>query len=395
MPRIAIFTDNDFRKTNGLTTTLKAVLRFSTEFEVRVFTAEDEPVDRPGYLAIPGPGTGLPWYPEMRVYWPRVRRFTEAVREFAPDVIHVTTPGPIGVTGRIIARRLGIPLVGSYHTNFGDYVVKYSRSRHLGRVVDGFMRWLYAPCDPIFVPSGATASLLTCRGYDPNRLCVWGRGVDTDRFSPARRSTALRESWQVPDETSVFLYAGRVSSEKGLDLMAPLRARLDGARVRHRFVFVGDGPMRAALERACPDAVFPGSLPHDEVGLAMASADAFIFPSATDTLGNVVLEALASGLPAIVTDQGGPRSHVRPGETGFVCPADSVEAFADATTVLARDPALRRAMSAHARAYALTQSWIASLKPLHDGWRSAMPSSGTEADQSPSTRRRTAATGPV
>ena len=370
--RVALFTDNDFGKVNGVTTTLKAVLQYAPpEVQPRIYTAADAGLYSPQYFAAESWGVGLPWYREMRVYWPRLAAFARALAADGTRVIHLTTPGPIGLAGRWLGHRLGLPQVGSYHTHLGEYVQKYSGSRRLGQVLERYMRWLYANCDPVLVPSRATASLLVRNGYGRSRIAFWARGVDVCRFSPARASRRLRDAWHVDGRRPAILYAGRLSSEKGLAIIEPLQSWLRQHRLAHRFIFVGDGPMRKELQERCPDGLFTGLMPHDDVAVAMASADLFLFPSTTDSHGNVVLEAQASGLPVLVSDRGGPREHMVPGQTGFVCAAHDVEAFGRQIAVLLRDAGLRRAHSEAARRYAETRDWPTSLQPLVRAWMKA------------------------
>jgi glycosyltransferase involved in cell wall biosynthesis len=354
-----------------VTTALRAVLEFPGGAEPRIYTAADRPASTPSYLAVRSAGMGLPWYREMRVYLPRLSAFAAALRHDGIDVVHVTTPGPVGLAGRWLATRLGLPLVGSYHTHLGDYATAYSGSARLGRALDRYMRWCYSACDPTFVPSEATRDLLVDRGYPPSRLAIWSRGVDARKFSPARASQSWRDMWHVDASRPAILYVGRLSREKGLDLIGPIRHRLRRHGVDHQFVFVGDGPMRPALAALCPDGVFLGTLPHDRVAVAMASSDLFLFPSTTDTLGNVVLEAQASGLPVIVSDQGGPSQQVLPNVSGVVCPARDDRAFSAAILRLIRAPEERMAMSRAARAYADTRDWPRALEPLLSAWACA------------------------
>lgn len=371
MTRVAIFTDNDFDKVNGVTTTLKAVLRFAPPSTARIYTAAELGVDTPSYFATRSIGLGLPFYREMRVYWPRVRAFARELRRSRTDVIHVTTPGPVGLAGRWLASHLGLPLVGSYHTEFGRYTTLLSGSRRLGGALERYVRGFYASCDPLLVPSEATRSLLTSRGYRSDRMTIWSRGVDVDQFSPARASLTMRNDWHVDHRRPAILYAGRLSHEKGLAIVEPVRRALLRHGLEHRFVFVGNGPMRAELEALCPDALFLGTLSHDRVATAMASADLFFFPSTTDTLGNVVLEAQAAGLPVVVSDQGGPRQQIVVGESGLVCRAGDVEGFTRALVALLRDVPRRREMSIQARAYACRRDWPASIVPLVSAWEGA------------------------
>lgn len=372
MASIAIITDNDFNKVTGVTTTLKAVLRHAPpDLRLRVYTAADLAVDEPDYCAMASWGVGLPWYPQMRIYWPHVRRLRRRLAGDGADVLHITTPGPIALAARWLWRRTRRPMVGSYHTHLGDYVTTYSGSDALGRGLEAYMRWLYAPCDAVLVPSTATLERLETHGYRRDQLQVWSRGVDTDCFRPSGRSGALRASWQGVDRRMVILYAGRLSLEKGLALFAPLAASLALRRIAHRFVFVGDGPMRPVLAAAHPDAVFLGNVPHAKVAEAMASSDVFLFPSATDSLGNVVLEAQACGAPVLVTDQGGPQEHMVPGVTGWVCRAGDADAFARRLAAWRHDDNGRRVMGEAGHVYAGTRSWSGALEPLYEAWRTA------------------------
>ncbi len=372
MTNIAIITDNDFDKVNGVTTTLKAVLRHApADLQVRVYTMADLAVDQPDYCAMASWGVGLPWYPEMRIYWPRIQQLRRRLQADGAQVLHLTTPGPMGLAARWVWRRGGLPMVGSYHTHLGDYVATFSGSVALGRGLEAYTRWLYEPCQRVLVPSSATQTRLQATGYRREQLQVWSRGVDTGCFQPLARSTALRESWRVGDNRPAILYAGRLSSEKGLALVGPIQQALLRRRLAHRFVFAGDGPMRSTLAAMCPDAVFLGSISHARVAQAMASADVFMFPSATDSLGNVVLEAQASGLPVLVTDKGGPREHMVHGQTGWVCPSGSAEAFVDRLAAWLLDAASRRAMGKAGVAYASARNWPAALVPLYRAWRDA------------------------
>ena len=372
--RVAVFTDNDFTKVNGVTTTLSALLRHAPPgVEPCVYTHSDEAVERTGYVAMPAPGVGLPFYREMRVYLPRLRALGARVRADGAQLIHLTTPGPVGLAALHVAATLGLPLIGSFHTDLGRYVGILSGSARLEQWLGLYMRWLYGRCERIFVPSSATRAMLAEDGIEPSRIALWVRGVDAETFSPRRRSTALRREWQVgagaPGAPLALLYAGRVSEEKGLALLPEVAARLRRAGVAHRWIVVGDGGWRPELERRLPDATFTGTLAHRDVARSMASADVFVFPSCTDTAGNVVLEAQACGLPVVVSDQGGPRENMQPGVTGRVCRGGDAGDVAHALVDLASGPARRSAMSAAARRYASSRRWERAFAPLYDAYR--------------------------
>lgn len=372
MTRVAIFTDNDFGKVNGVTTTLRAVLAHQPhDLSVRVYTAADRGSERDDYFAARSIGTGLPWYSQMKIYWPRHGVLSREMRRVGADVVHLTTPGPVGLAARFLAASRRLPMVGSFHTNLGEYAGILSGSAALKAAMDRYMRWLYRPCATVLAPSAATATELAAGGYRPEALSVWSRGVDTSAFSPERRSMELRFRWGVASRTPVVLYAGRLSREKGLGLLPQILGSLRDAATRYRLVFAGTGPMLEELRQQFPTAMFLGEVRHEEMGAIMASADILLFPSATDTFGNVVLEAQASGLPVIVSDRGGPREAMVSGQTGIVCRAGCVTDFADAVATLVTNLGHRRELSADARAYALTRSWNLSLQPLFDAWRGA------------------------
>ncbi len=192
-----------------------------------------------------------------------------------------------------------------------------------------------------------------------------GRAVSIRHsFRPARRSAALRETWHVSDRRPALLYVGRVSREKGLLHLPAISDRLHERGLEHRCIIVGDGPLLPALRQALPDAVFTGSLSRAAVAEAFASADCFVFPSSTDTAGNVVLEAQASGLPVIVSGSGGPRENMVAGCTGAVCHRDDPQDWADAIAGVVAQP-MRAKLALSARQYALTRTWERALDPLY------------------------------
>jgi glycosyltransferase involved in cell wall biosynthesis len=363
---VAIFTDNDFGKVNGVTTTLAAALEYAPDdMNLRVYTCDDAGAETGDYLALAAFGVGIPFYREMKMYLPPLRRFLRHAAADAVDV-HLTTPGPVGLAALWVANRLGIPTVGSFHTDLTKYTQILSGSSGLARFMEWYMQWLYGHCETILAPSDSTRDMLVHAGLDRSRIDIWRRGVSTVRFDPAKRSAALRERWGVSDDRPAIIYVGRVSREKGLQMLKPFSQFLAFAGVSHRLVVVGDGPMRAELQESCPDAVFTGTLRQDEVAVAMASADIMVFPSKTDTAGNVVLEAQASGLPVLVSDEGGPRENLRPAESGFVCSefSDFVRRAGD----LLRHARKRREMGAAARDYAMTRRWESALEPLYHSY---------------------------
>ena len=372
--RVAIFTDNDFDKVNGVTTTLKAVLRYAPDgIEPRIYTAADVGVENRDYLALQSFGVPIPFYGEMKIYVPRVAAYVRRARADRIDVIHLTTPGPIGLAAMRVARLLNLPMVGSFHTDLAAYTRILSGSQRLESFMREFMRWPYGRCARVLVPSEDTRRLLDER-HDGNhqgeaRVSIWRRGVDCDEFHPSRRSAALRRSWRVSRAIPAVLYVGRVSKEKELDLLPQIQECLRQAGVLHRFIVVGTGPMLPELKARMHDTVFTGSLGRAEVAEAFASADVFLFPSRTDTAGNVVLEAQASGLPVLVADAGGPRENIVDGQTGEVVQGSTPSLWAARLGALLRDEGQRATMSRAARGYGEARSWDAALEPLYRTYR--------------------------
>lgn len=377
--RVAVFTDNDFEKVNGVTTALSAMLaRVPDDLSVRVYTASRLGADHPDYLALASWGVAIPYYGEMRMYWPPYRRLVRRLRADGVQLIHLTTPGPLGIAAVLAARHLGLPLVGSFHTDLAQYTTLLSGRPALGAFMRHYMRWLYQPCRRVLTPSAATRELLIAAGMPATQLAVWGRGVDTDLFNPDRRSAWRRAGWRADDTRPVLLYVGRVSEEKGVRQLPRLHDALQRLGHAHRLVIIGDGPLRAEIARLCPEAVCAGTVGKQELADVYASADIFVFPSTTDTAGNVVLEAQASGLPVVVSNVGGPQEQMRAGDTGLVCGGDPAE-WTRAVAGLLDDAATRRAMGRAARGFAMHRTWQVALRPLFDTYRTIGAAAVTRA----------------
>jgi glycosyltransferase involved in cell wall biosynthesis len=370
---VAIFTDNDFDKINGVTTTLTAALRYAPPaVRPRVYTAATLPVDTPQYLALRSAGVPIPFYSEMRMFVPRLLEYVDRARKDRIDVVHLTTPGPIGLAALFVSWRLGLPMIGSFHTDLAAYTRVLSGSARLGGLMREYMRWPYGKCSRILVPSEHTRHTLIDAKFTPSKLQVWPRGVDTALFTPAKRSKALRDVWHVSDRRPALLYVGRVSREKGLGLLLPLRDRLHRIGFEHRFVIAGQGPFEDELRREMPEAVFTGPLSRDAVAEVFASADLFVFPSRTDTAGNVVLEAQASGLPVVIAGEGGAREQMVNGLTGIVCHRDEAEEWAAAVVDLMHGSS-RGTVARAARHYAEGRTWELALQPLYRAYLDAAP----------------------
>ena len=283
----------------------------------------------------------LPTYESLDLRFPLPTDVLARVEAQRPDVIHVATPGPVGLCGLVAARLLGIPLVGSYHTELGPYALHLTRDLLVAEAADVYVDWFYSQCATVLAPTRQVADALTARGLP--EVGVWGRGVDCELFRPERRDDALRA--RLLDGADVLvLSVGRVSHEKRLGVLLDAYARVSRARGDVRLVVVGDGPARRELERTAPaGTVFAGEARGEQLAELFASADVFCFPSTTDTFGQVILEAGASGLPVVAAAAGGALELVADGKTGLLVAPDDAGALAAALLDLAGDPARRTA----------------------------------------------------
>ncbi len=358
--RVAIFAEAFLPKVDGVSKTAYITLRHlqQTGREVLVFAPDIAPHAIGETRVIPLPSLGMPSVPETRLALPHPM-VAQALAEFKPDLIHLFSPAVVSVSGMIVGRQLGVPVVANYQTDLPGYTEYYGYSlfRH---VVRDWLRFIHNGCHLTLVPSNWTLRELRAAGY--HRMRRWGRGVNRQRFNPGRRTDAMRARLLGgrPADSLLCLYVGRLAHEKRVDLLLDV-ARLPGVAL----TIIGDGGQRSELEAlfAGTGTVFTGYLYGDELAEAYASADAFFFPGDRETFGQVVQEALASGLPAVIINQGGITDLVTSGVNGYVCPPDR-RAFAAAARRLRDDPDLRRRMSTAAAQSPHLQPWEALMAQL-------------------------------
>jgi glycosyltransferase involved in cell wall biosynthesis len=323
----------------------------------------------------------LPFYAGLRVGVPSLHAAVEALAEGRYDIVHLCSPGPAGVAAALIARIMELPLMGSYHTELGVYAELRSGDARLRAGMDAALAALYGQCEIVLSPSESADESLRALGIPGERVRRWERGVDASRFDPA-----LRDPASLPGELSV-LYAGRLTTEKGVDLLADAFLTAQAADPRLHLVLAGGGPEEDALRaRLGSSATFLGWLDGERLARVYASADIFLFASRTDTFGQVLLEAQASGLPVVAVAEGGPRSLIEDGRTGRLCPPDA-RALATAVCELASSPVLRRRLAEGGLAAVRARTWERALGQLAAGYGAALeawPLSGAVA-------RRTAA----
>jgi glycosyltransferase involved in cell wall biosynthesis len=354
--KVALFTDT-LNEINGVAITIRRILETARtkglEFQV-VTCTEGEALDMEGVVNFNPVGSfSLPEYPDLKMNFPPLLDLMQHVEREGITRIHISTPGTVGLAGLLVSKLMSIPVSGTYHTDIPRYVQKLTDDSFMEDAAWSFMIWFYGQMDEVTVPSSSTRRQLVERGLDGSRIKPLPRWVDTHLFHPSRRDCTLRQRLGGGGST-IFLYVGRISREKNLPLLAQAFKNLAGRSCR--LVLVGDGPYREEMEEALRDypALFTGFKSGQELLQLYASADVFVFPSATDTFGNVVLEAQASGLPVIVTDEGGPHEIMIPGETGIMVKAGSVPALAEAMSAFLDEPEKIRELGRRAREY--TQS---------------------------------------
>jgi glycosyltransferase involved in cell wall biosynthesis/predicted metal-dependent phosphoesterase TrpH len=362
-PRALLFTDT-FAEVNGVAGTMRMLASAADEgaYPGLVVTAAHED-GAPGTIALPPDWSlPLPSYEAIDLRFPLPTDVLACIEEHRPDVVHVATPGPVGFCGLAVARLLGIPVVGSYHTELGPYALHLTRDLLVAETTQVYVDWFYARCATVLAPTRGVADGLASRGMPD--VGVWGRGVDTDLFSPERRDDDLRA--RVLDEGGLaILYVGRLSHEKRIGVLLDAFARVSRARPEARLVVVGEGPARREFERTAPaGTVFPGEVRGLELAAYYASADVFCFPSTTDTFGQVLLEAGASGLPVVAAAAGGAQELVQHGQTGLLVQPEEPGLLAAALLELAESPARRQALGAAGLAAARARTWEAAIAEL-------------------------------
>lgn len=299
-------------------------------------------------------GAPLPRYPGLRFGFPATRKLTSAWRDATPDAIYVATEGPLGWSALRAARRLGIPAATGFHTRFDEYMRNYGAA-FLQQTALHWMRRFHNKGAATLVPTRELAQFLESQRFD--NVVRLPRAVDTVMFDPSERDDALRQSWGVGPDGLAVIYLGRIAPEKNLDLAVRAFRELQKTQPNARFVWVGDGPSREKLAQEHPDFVFCGVQRGPSVARHFASGDLFVFPSLSETFGNVTLEAMASGLPTVAFDYGAAREYLRDGVHGAAIRDGDDSGFVRACVDIANDSAKRRAMGAAAR------QAVAALRP--------------------------------
>jgi phosphatidylinositol alpha 1,6-mannosyltransferase len=302
------------------------------------------------------PSVPIPLYPDYKLgfFTDETRRQLDA---FAPDIIHISTPDIIGRKFLLYAKKRSIPAGSAYHTDFPSYL-QYYRLGFAEPALWKYLVWFYNACDIVLAPNAGVQKKLRDRAI--NNVEIWSRGIDKELFDPSRRSSELRRKWNAEGRT-VFVYAGRFVLYKDIEIVMQVYERFarEGLGDRARFVMIGSGPNEEDMRQRMPEAVFTGYLTGIELPVAYASGDVFLFPSTTEAFCNVALEALASGLPSVVSDIGGCSELVEKSGGGVVLRAGDADVFFSSCLDFLDDSEMYRDMRAKGLSFAETKSWSA------------------------------------
>ena len=358
--RVGIVTETYGPEVNGVAMTVGRLVEglLARGHSVQLIRPRQHPRDDPhrdGPLDVwPVAGAAIPFYRDLRIGFPAGRLLLERWRQAPPDVVHIVTEGPLGHSALAVARRLRLRVFSGFHTNFHAYSRHYGMGL-LARSIVAYLRRFHNRTDCTLVPTEELATELRTLGF--HRLRVLARGVDTRLFDPAHRDPALRRSWGASPSDPVALYVGRLAAEKNLQLVLAAYRALRTIRPATRLVLVGDGPLAARLQARHPEIVFPGMRIGADLAAHYASADLFLFPSLTETFGNVTLEAMASGLAVVAFDYAAAHRHIVHDQSGLLAPCDDSAAFIKSASRLAGDSALRWTLGQAARQAVLAFDW--------------------------------------
>ncbi|WP_263784747.1 glycosyltransferase family 4 protein [Salinibacter grassmerensis] len=383
--RIALFAGAYTHIADGVSLTLNRLVRHLEQqgAEVRVFapTVDDPAIEDHAGTLTSVPSLPVPGRSEYRLSLGLTPSVQDALDDFAPTLYHIATPDLLGHNALQHAQDTGTPVVASYHTHFSSYL-KYYHLDLLETPVWSYLRSFYNQCRQVYVPTHAMAEVLRGHGIDSD-LRLWPRGVNTDRFAPGHRSGGWRRAHGIGDDEAVVAFVSRLVWEKGLDVYADVIDRLERQDVPHHSLVVGDGPAREELEARLPNTTFTGFLDGTDLAEAYASSDVFLFPSDTETFGNVTLEAMASGLPTVCADAAGSRDLVNDGTTGRLCSPGRVDAFTEAARTLIVDDVRRDRMGTAARKRAQDFTWPAVLNRMSRYYDEVLPHHPSPSPQDP------------
>ena len=357
--RIALFSGNYNYIRDGANQALNRLVRHVEQegATVRIYSpTTTTPAFEPAGALVSVPSIGFPGRGEYRLATRLPTAIRQDIRRFNPDLVHLSAPDILGTRALAFAKtELGVPVIASLHTRFEVYFGYYGLG-WIRRWIETHLARFYGRCDYVLVPTRPLLDEMSQDGAD-RRIRLWGRGVDHLQFNPEQRSEAWRRHHGYGPDDIVPLFFGRLVLEKGIDRFAEIMAALEGMGHTIRPLVIGDGPARDRLARLMPQARFAGQLTGSELGTAVASADILINPSESEAFGNVVLEAMASGLAIVAADNGSTRNIVTHEQDGLLCAGGSASAYARAVSELIQNPDRRRRLGRQAAAKAQTLQW--------------------------------------
>ena len=375
--RVAMVTETYPPEINGVAMTMGRIV---SGLQARGHTVQlirprqhpkDHPAEQPLFEEVLQRGVPIPRYDALKLGLPAKQALMRLWATRRPDIVHVVTEGPLGWSALTAASKLKLPVTTDFHTNFHSYSAHYGVG-WLKTPITAYLRKFHNKALSTLVPTESLCRELAALGF--RNLEVVARGVDTGLFNPQRRSTALRREWGVKDGVPVAVSVGRLAPEKNLPLVLSSYRRMRELQPELRLVVVGDGPERARLARENPDVIFAGMRTGTDLAAHYASGDVFLFPSVTETYGNVTVEAMASGLAVVAYDYAAAQQHIRHSQNGVLVPFDAADDYVQAATALVNEAARIKKLGANARittekldwSYIVAEFEQALLRPIND-----------------------------
>ena len=380
--RLAIVTETWPPEINGVANTISRLvmgLRERGDYQLQLIRprqlADEKAIHTSGFQEYLVKGLTLPFYREVRVGLPHYRALKRLWQQQRPDLVQIVTEGPLGYAAIKAAKQLGIPLISDFHTNFDEYS-RYYHLKSCFQLAKRYLRHLHNQTCLTLVPTRELQQQLKAGGY--TRLSILDRGIDTALFNPQRRNPTLRERLGIQPTALLVVLVTRMAQEKNLELAFKAFSAIQVQCPHARFLLVGDGPERKRLQAQHPDCYFVGM----QTGIALAEhyagGDLFLYPSTSETFGNVILEAMASGLPVVSFNYAASREYIRSGENGMAAPLYDEQAFIQASITLAINPTLRENMGKAAYQTALGLGWERVVQRLHTTIQSVLRETSDE-----------------
>ena len=382
--RLALFTGNYNYIKDGVALTLNRLVAFLLKRGIPVLIVAPTgpaPAFEPVGELVPVPSVPIPFRSEYRIALGLPGTARERLKVFGPTLFHIAVPDVLGYRALKLAEEWHVPVVASYHTRYDTYLKFYGLGG-LEKLGLKYLRNFYNRVRRVYPPSDSMAEIIRAQGQSQH-VEVWSRGVDSELFSPGKRDMAWRRSMGIADDDVVVSFVGRLVKEKNTGLLARIFDIIKRRGLKVRPMIVGDGPELATMTAALPNGIFAGFLHGEELARAYASSDVFLFPSESETFGNVTLEAMASGLPAVNAIASGSNSLVVEGQTGFLCDARKAEDFAAQLEILVNDAGMRRSMGQAARDRSLAFSWDSILSGLLASYMTVLEEAAQSKDGGP------------